>query len=768
MKWDSFCVLQIISLPFVLFLCVLGELGNPYTILGVHPRASQQEIRRAYIQLAKEWHPDKSKSPQAEERFVEIKQAYELLSDTERRSLYDKKGITEDGFHKRPVRQAFFTQNPFDDMFGPQGAHFNFQENDITFFHKLSISTRHYDNVILPRSEKNPYLLFFYTDWCFSCLLSAPHCRKLSENLGPLGIDFVTVHSAREPNLSRRLNVPSVPSLVFLIDGRSYIYKEGISNIPKIIEFMKSKFPYKLVSKVGEENLNEFLNGWTDNRVRGLILPHKINIRLRYLVTAFHFRNRVAFGMAETDTIHSKYKVPADMDTVLIFNENISFPVASVTMKDIPSSTLHNIISSNQYLALPRLSSQGVLDELCPCAWNKPKMKICVALVTDDSTIHDPHRQTFRQYAKDFPYSGEKVRFAYMYHKRQATFINALKQDGEYVEPLLRIVVFWRLDTSRIKYEWAPIKWELDSLTNLNNSHEKLAETILRLLKSTESFPYEAYVTDLFDEHAVSLLKRIFLRISQFVDYLYDNLDKKQVLPVLSIIGTISFILSIGYFMAHLVEKEEKTIKQMKANLESGNNNNNTNPPYQPELKLHELRSEKYNGLVRLLKPGCRTILLILDMQSRQQLVPPFHRAVWPYRKNKTLNFAFMYIERGLSWYKELLQLSLFEERNLNINPRNCVGTVLSLNGHRKYFCMFHAKHTESKQKQMKVGIKTNQKDCESGAFIGFNSEDSESESEEILLQKNLLDDLSIWLDRLFEGTTQRYHINYWPEFPIK
>lgn len=64
---------------------------------------------------------------------------------------------------------------------------------------------------------------------------------------------------------------------------------------------------------------------------------------------------------------------------------------------------------------------------------------------------------------------------------------------GDYVEPMLRVVVFWRLDTSRVKYEWAPVKWEIEG--QLNNSHEKLAATITRLLKSTESFPYEAYVT---------------------------------------------------------------------------------------------------------------------------------------------------------------------------------------------------------------------------------------------------------------------------------
>lgn len=54
---------------------------------------------------------------------------------------------------------------------------------------------------------------------------------------------------------------------------------------------------------------------------------------------------------------------------------------------------------------------------------------------------------------------------------------------------------------------------------------------------------------------------------------------------------------------------------------------------YVPELKLHELRAEKYFGLVRMLKPGFRTIVLLTDLQSRQKLIPGYHKALWPYRK---------------------------------------------------------------------------------------------------------------------------------------
>lgn len=60
--------------------------------------------------------------------------------------------------------------------------------------------------------------------------------------------------------------------------------------------------------------------------------------------------------------------------------------------------------------------------------------------------------------------------------------------------------------------------------------------------------------------------------------------------------------------------------------------------------------------------------------------------------------------------------------------------------------------------------------DPEAGAFMGFHSsESSDSESDgRPLLQGTLLDGLENWLDRLFEGSTHRYYINYWPDFTTK
>lgn len=63
-----------------------------YKILGVARSATQEEIQRAYRQLARKHHPDIAKTPGAEERFKEINEAYEVLKDPKKRSLYDKYG----------------------------------------------------------------------------------------------------------------------------------------------------------------------------------------------------------------------------------------------------------------------------------------------------------------------------------------------------------------------------------------------------------------------------------------------------------------------------------------------------------------------------------------------------------------------------------------------------------------------------------------------------------------------------------------------------
>lgn len=66
------------------------EFKDYYGILGVDKTASQDEIKRAYRKLARKYHPDVSKEPDAEARFKEVAEANEALNDAERRAAYDE------------------------------------------------------------------------------------------------------------------------------------------------------------------------------------------------------------------------------------------------------------------------------------------------------------------------------------------------------------------------------------------------------------------------------------------------------------------------------------------------------------------------------------------------------------------------------------------------------------------------------------------------------------------------------------------------------
>ena len=68
------------------------EYKDYYKTLGVAHDASQDDIKRVYRQLARKYHPDVSKEPDAENRFKEVGEAYEVLKDPEKRAAYDQLG----------------------------------------------------------------------------------------------------------------------------------------------------------------------------------------------------------------------------------------------------------------------------------------------------------------------------------------------------------------------------------------------------------------------------------------------------------------------------------------------------------------------------------------------------------------------------------------------------------------------------------------------------------------------------------------------------
>ncbi len=90
-----------------------------YELLGVPRTASDSDLKSAFRQLARKYHPDVSKEPDAEERFKEINEAYAVLSDTEKRAAYDRYGHAGlNNFGGAPDFSNIDLTDIFEELFG--------------------------------------------------------------------------------------------------------------------------------------------------------------------------------------------------------------------------------------------------------------------------------------------------------------------------------------------------------------------------------------------------------------------------------------------------------------------------------------------------------------------------------------------------------------------------------------------------------------------------------------------------------------------------
>nr|SVE85425.1 EOG090X049L [Daphnia pulicaria] len=742
--------------------------GIFFWIWKTYPPTSTSDIRRAYKQHAREWHPDKNKNENAE-----------------------SKG-------------SFFSEHG--------GFRFQFKMSEMTAFHQHRITMRGYENLISPQSQNQPYLIFVYSEWCLMCVHVLPMWQRLVEDLNPIGINLATVHFDQETELAHKLGGKrgELPHIVLVMESRISCYKDDEFSTVKVIEFIRSRFSRNLITAINDQNSEQFLSGWKDNKVRVLLFGKLELVRLRYLTLAFKYRSHAVFGYAQlnieaTQTLSEKFDIPSKLDSLLLFHEDRDKPAARLSMADLPYSTLKDVIETNKYLQLPRLSSQNMLDSLCPPESSNVRRRLCAILVTDDREEDEEAREQLRQFTRQFKFSRDRIAFSYVFREKQTEFLRALLEDGKSpTETTTHVVIVWRQDIRRLSYSWLSQPF-VSGVDNWNSSIEYLHRTLTKIMGTAQPLAHQTVVKELVDEHAQGIFGRITARLVTAAEVLGDHITRQELLAVGSVVGTVLFIAAVGYVMTYLVRLEEETIQKKNKGVIQTPRQTKT------ELKLHELRSETYNGMVRLLKPGCRTIVLLLNNQSMDILIPKFHKAVWPYRKNKSLLFGWMNIDRGLQWYSRLLNLALKNveedegtditlDSNL-VKSKNCVGTVISLNGHRRYFCIYHARHPEcisdSGGKRMQSMARRLTKSNHSindpsGAFMGFDDtslEDSDNsdvekgdcmkslDDEQPLITNGLglqsqrastefvLDGLSNWLDRLFEGTTQRYSINYWPEF---
>lgn len=310
-----------------------------YKVLGVKRNANDKSIKKAYRKLALKWHPDKNPENQEEAttKFAEISQAYETLSDPEKRKIYDLEG--EEGI-KRGGSGGGAGGNhhgdPFDifnQFFGGGGArgggmHFEFggsggfpgggfpgggfpgggfpgggrqqqqqQAPDI-------YGREDADSVYILSTAKFPsvttnhiYLMKFYSARCGHCREFKDKFLKLAAGLKTHGVRAAVINCDKETDLCKQRGIQSYPTLQ-LVSHRKSVPYNGERSIKTIFEFVTEQMPGNVTNLRILPQSEEFVKkqckaGWG---ICLILFTAKFETPLLYKSIAHHFYGKVNVG----------------------------------------------------------------------------------------------------------------------------------------------------------------------------------------------------------------------------------------------------------------------------------------------------------------------------------------------------------------------------------------------------------------------------------------------------------------------------------------
>ncbi|KAI3429290.1 hypothetical protein D9Q98_005386 [Chlorella vulgaris] len=316
-----------------------------YDYLGISPDADDRTIQKAYRRAALKYHPDRNPDkPDAEERFREVAAAYEVLSDAQKKEVYDRYGEqglkqgqgggggggpggAHGGFHF----QGGDPFNIFENVFGGGGGggggqrmHFQFNtgggggggmgggmggggrrqresaglyDND-AFVQDLSDDT-------FPEGDGDGWiwLIEFYAPWCGHCKQLALKWRKLAEALHGV-VKVAAVNCEQQQAVCQEHGVRGYPTIKAFSDGKLHEYR-GDRSAKHLKDWALSLLPKHVKTVSKQSHLSDFLRQCTSGGgssskwgACALLLSDKSETSSLYKSLALRYKGKLAFGEA--------------------------------------------------------------------------------------------------------------------------------------------------------------------------------------------------------------------------------------------------------------------------------------------------------------------------------------------------------------------------------------------------------------------------------------------------------------------------------------
>ncbi|KAJ8412019.1 hypothetical protein AAFF_G00142860 [Aldrovandia affinis] len=764
--------LQVIVTLFLLLLCSPVQTAsefNPYKVLGVTKSSSQAEIKKAYKQLAREWHPDKNKDPGAEDTFIKISKSYEILSNEDKRANYDQYGQLDENRHHGQPQQGF---RHFQDNFYFDESFFHFPRPSRDFADsKYMLRYTQYVSDVIPDSFKRPYLIKITSDWCFTCIHIEPVWKEVVLELEALGVGIGVVDVGHERRLANHLGAHRTPSILGLINGKVTIFHYAIVK-EHLRQFVEDLLPHRLVEKITDRNYLDFLNGWhEENKPHVLLFDQVPVVSLLYKLAAFAYKDYVRFGfvdqgLMETVNLLQQFNINTYAPTMLLFKENAEKPADIIQAQGMKRQIVDEFISSNRFLLVPRLVNQKLFDELCPVKQFHRRRKYCVLLITAADKSFNPGNNAFLSFASFN--SKEVLRFAYVYQKQQQPLCDALLKNKESMPP--QVVILERRNTAgKVLYRAITGGW--------NGSEEdkyRLQEQLDLLQKDPSFLNYDAMLPELNNEFAsmflIQWLYSGYDYLSQIVEDVLQS-NWREMMPLLSLIFSALFILFGTVVIQAFSDSGEEPKPKEAPKTENGSASaaNSSRPPKKNFVEVTELTDITYTSNLVKLRPGHINVVLVLTDATKNVLLSKFAKEVYSFTGSLTMHYSFLNVDKHRQWMDSLLEfaqdpMQVDSDEDEADHKVDYTGYVLALNGRKKYFCLFKPVYTGDDlggRSSDDGGAGSSSGSLRSGSWEEQPHKHPRSTS--TLQIHHKLDRLGLWMERLMEGTLPRHYVPTWP-----
>lgn len=319
-------------------------------------------------------------------------------------------------------------------------------------------------DTVLPNSYTKPYLIYVYTEFCFSCMAVESLWQTLKQELKNIGFGVGHSDASWNRELNKLLEVRKVPTIVAVINGRVRHFR-GDYNLKEIRSFVRHLLPSRLITQVNQFNFNKTLqDAINDNKVFSVFISHSNHVSLRYQMPCFQMVKNlkcasVVFKNMEPEFknyLSKNFKIPLDLmqETLTLFrektnideeNQDIHRPFLIQASAELSYETLLQSFDSNKNLILPRITSRSKFFDLCPSMSefeiDSSKATICTVFLANNE-LKKPQflfesllkNKLLKNLEEEKFFKKSNIQLTYIYLDVQNNFAERIKKNSRNID----------------------------------------------------------------------------------------------------------------------------------------------------------------------------------------------------------------------------------------------------------------------------------------------------------------------------------------------